>query len=139
MFLLLELFREKSEQPLGRASKALLDFEHYREDTGPVVMPIQAAAIVAFERIHVTTTGRLNSTEANLADHTTGVRLRLSDRTQWIVLDGTNSTFETNYAAARRSAGTVFFDCGPSQYTERFAPVEKAVRLRRAGMLAECE
>jgi hypothetical protein len=120
MFLVLELWPEKNETRVGRARAALLDFAHSPASTMPTTMPVNSAAIVVYERIKVVTEGRWNSSDHNKQDHLAGVRIRLSDGSQWIVLDGRDHTFESKYDEAFAS-GEAIFDCGRSTYAERFA------------------
>lgn len=83
-----------------------------------MIRPINLSAIVAFERIKIETVGRLNSTE-NRSDQLSGVRIKLSDRTYWLVLDGTRDTFET-YVARAPGVEDPVLDCGHSDYVEKY-------------------
>ena len=102
-----------------RARGAVLDFAHSPASTVPISLPVNAAAIVTFERIMIVAEGRWNSSDHNKQDHLTSVRIRLSDGAQWIVLDGRDHTFESSYAAARAS-GEAIFERGRAEYVERF-------------------
>ena len=114
MFMKLELWQDNGT---GKGP-GVIAFSGVSAKAAPIVRPINAAAIVSFERVAISTVGRLNSNE-NKTDHLTGVRISVADGTTWLVLDGRDNSFESHFAKAI-SVRDAVLDCGSSTYVETF-------------------
>ncbi|OFA09052.1 hypothetical protein [Duganella phyllosphaerae] len=120
MFLNLELWDEEpraDQLPIivGSAVDSYLDMKAMKAK----VRPVNVFTIISFEHITIKTVGRPRSSE-NKQDFLTGVRIRLSDGTQHVVIDSKTGTFEGHIKEAKNSTEPVV-NVGRSSYMSEHA------------------
>jgi len=120
MFLNLELWDEEprhDNKPIvvGSGVDSHLDMRVMKAR----IRPVNVCTIISFEKVRISTIGRPGTSE-NKQDSLTGVRIRLSDGSQYVVIDSKEVSFENFIQQAKESSEAVV-NVGRSWYMEQYA------------------
>ena len=120
MFLNLELWDEEPRHDnnpivVGSGVDSYLDMKAMKAR----VRQVNVFTIISFEKVRINTIGRPGTSERK-QDALTGVRIRLCDASQYVVIDSKDISFETFIQQAKGSNEAVV-NVGRSWYMEQYA------------------